>query len=171
MADIVTGTLQALLKWNQTEALDLSSVDDVASINFTVSLANGTGDNQVNELWHDSRSLSAASNDDLDLTALTRTIFGTSVTSSFSILKAILIHNTSTTDGDDLYIDSSVSNSIVTPFNASATSKIEIPASSPLVLANVLSGWAVTSGTADILRITNDGAGSVDYKIALLGLA
>jgi hypothetical protein len=36
-------------------------------------------------------------------------------------------------------------------------------------LVNKVDGWAVTGGTADILRISNAGSGNVNYKIAIVG--
>ena len=169
MADTLALDIKASIQWLFEESLDLSTLVDSAKLEYLAGLSDGTGAAQADKIWHDSRSLAASSADALDLTSLTQSIHGSTVTIAFAKIKAILIHNLATTPGEDLLLDSSVTNGILTPFNGSATSKVEVPADSPLLLVNRQSGWAVTAGTGDVLRIVNDGVGSIDYKIVLVG--
>jgi hypothetical protein len=169
MADTLAVEIKASIHWLFEETLDLSTLVDSAKLEFSESLADGVGADQADLIWHDTRVLAAAANDDLDLTALTTTIHGSTVTIDLAKVKAILIHNTATDADEDLQLDSSVANAFVAPFAGSATSKLEIPAGSPLLLVNQGGGWIVTAGTGDILRITNAGAGSVTYKIVVVG--
>jgi hypothetical protein len=169
MPDTLSLEIKASVNWLFEETLDLSTLTDSSKLEYSQALADGTGSNQADKIWHDTRTLAASANDDLDLTALTQTVHGSTVTISFARLKAIFIYNTATTAGEDLVLDSSVTGGILTPFNGSSASKLEVAAASPLLLANQGEGWAVTASTADILRITNDGVGSIDYKIVLVG--
>ena len=169
MADTLTSGIKASIDWSFREALDLSTVADSAILEYSESLADGTAVDTADKVWHDTRSITTGANDDLDMTALTHSIFGSTVTITFAKVKAILIVNTSETTGDELRIDTSVANAILTPFASSATTKIEIGADSALLLSSKKDGWAVTAGTGDILRIHNPNAGTVSYKIVIIG--
>lgn len=169
MADTLTHTIRASINWTFREALDLSNVNDAATLEYSKDCADGTSADQCDKIWHDQRVITTGANDDLDLTALTNSIFGSTVTINFVKVKSILIVNTSTTAGDELKLDSSVTNGFLGPFNGSNTSKIEIGPDSACLLSSKKDGWAVTAGTGDILRINNPNAGSVTYKIVIVG--
>lgn len=87
---------------------------------------------------------------------------------SFAKIKAILIVNTATTAGDDLTIGGAPAQEW-TAWVGAAGDKVRVPADSCLVITNRKTGWTVTNGASDTLRITNAGAGSITYKIAVLG--
>ena len=38
-----------------------------------------------------------------------------------------------------------------------------------LLWVNKKNGWTVTNGSADILKVANDGVAAVSYRIALIG--
>jgi len=169
MPDSLTVDIRASVDWLFEETLDLSSAVDNSQVEYKQGLTDGVGTNQADKIWHDTRSLAGGADDDLDLSNLVNQLFGSTVTISLARVKAILIHNTATAAGEDLLLDSSVANALLAPFNGSANSKIEIPADSTLLLVNRGEGWPVAPATADRLRITSDGAGSIDYKIVLVG--
>jgi hypothetical protein len=168
MADTLTAQIKASLHWLFQESLDLATVADDAKLEYDKSLADGVADDQADKVWHDSRTLNAAANDDLDLTALVHTIFGSTVTISFAKIKAILIVNTSTTAGDDLTVGGAASQEW-TAWVAAAGDKVRVPADSCLLISNRKTGWTVTNGASDTLRITSAGANPITYKIAVLG--
>jgi hypothetical protein len=168
MSDTLTAQIKSSLHWLFQESLDLTTVEDDAKLEYDESLADGTSDNQADKVWHDSRTLAAAASDDLDLTSLANTIFGSTVTISFAKFKAVLIVNTSTTTGDDLTVGGAASQEW-TAWVAAAGDKVRVPANSCLLISNKKTGWTVTDGSSDTLRITNTGAGSITYKIAILG--
>lgn len=169
MADTLATTLIASIEWLRKETLDLSTVYDRAKLELNEELADGTAADQADILWHDQRTLGTGANDDLDLTALTQTVFGSTVTINFAKVSAILIVNTDTIAGRKLQIDSSVANAFTGWCNASITSKAEIGPDSALFLSSKKDAWAVTAGTGDILRINNPSAGSIVYNIAIVG--
>jgi len=169
MASELTATLEALFDWNFTEGLTLSTVMDSGKISYSKTLENGTGDNQADLIWHTEATIAASGTDTYDLTALTTTLYGTALTITFVAVKAIMIVNKSTTAADDILIDATVVNAFTAPFNADASTKIEIPADSTLVLSNAMPGWTVTAGTGDILEIANDVANAITYDLIILG--
>jgi hypothetical protein len=170
MADTLSVDLKASLTWLFSEGLDLSTLNDNAKLEYAQSTTDGTGADQADKLWHDQRTVNAASHDDLDLTALTNSIFGTSVSISFAKVKAILIVNTSTVSGDILRMGGAgAGQAFAAPFNGSATAEVEVGADSCLMLVNKKDGWTVTPATGDILRVANPGGSAVTYKIAIVG--
>jgi hypothetical protein len=169
MADTLSVELKASLAWLFQDVIDLTTISDSSKLDYSKSLADGVGDDQADKLWGDERTVAAGANDDLDLTALVNTIFGSAVTMSLAKVKALLIVNLATTAGDELRIDSSVANAWKAPFNGSATSQVEIGPDSALLLSNKKDGWAVTAGTGDVLRIANPGANPITYRIVVVG--
>ena len=134
-------------------------------------MPDGTGAGQADKVWHDERIVSSLSNDDLDLTALTTTIFGSTVTINFVKVKAILLVNTSTTSGDELRVGGAgaAGNAFAAPFNGDQDAVVEVGADSALLLSNKTDGWTVTAGTGDILRINNPTGNAITYQIAIIG--
>jgi hypothetical protein len=168
MPDSLTAQIKSSLHWLFQESLDLATVADDARLEYDKTLADGAADDQADKVWHDSRTLASAASDDLDLTALVNTIFGSTVTISFAKIKAILIVNTATTAGDDLTVGGAIAQEW-TAWVGAAGDKVRVPADSCLLISNKKTGWTVTNGASDTLRITNAGANPITYKIAVLG--
>jgi hypothetical protein len=169
MADTLSVEIKASLAWLFQDAIDLTTISDASKLDYSKSLADGVAADQADKLWSDQRTVAAGANDDLDLTALVNTVFGSTLTINLARVKAVLIVNTSTTAGDELRLDSSVANAFTAPFNGSATSQVEIGPDSALLLSNKKDGWVVTAGTGDVLRIKNPGANPITYKIVVVG--
>jgi hypothetical protein len=168
MPDTLTAQIKASLHWLFQESLDLATVADDAKLEYDKALADGTADDQADKIWHDSRSLAAAASDDLDLTALTNSIFGSTVSINFAKIKAILLVNLATTAGDDLTVGGAAAQEW-TAWVGAAGDKVRVPTDSALLISNRKTGWTVTDGASDTLRIANIGANPVTYKIAVLG--
>ncbi|MCA9100061.1 MAG: hypothetical protein KDA63_02865 [Planctomycetales bacterium] len=169
MADSLAVEIQTRLRWLFSDSLDLSTVADSSGVEYEKNLADGTSVDQVDKIWHDQRTVAATSNDDLDLTALTNSVFGSTITINFAKVKSILVVNTSTTSGDELRVGAAASNAFTAPFNGGATSVVEVGADSALLLSSNKDGWSVTGGSADVLRIANPGGNSITYKIVIVG--
>lgn len=168
MADTLSLDIKSSLEWVFQEAGDLTTVSDISKLQYKGSLTDGVASDQADKLWHDQRTLASAANDDLDLTNLTRTVFGSTITTQFAKVKALLIINTATTAGEELVVGAAAANAWLGPFG-SITDTIAVPADSTLLLVNKKDGWTVTDVTADILRINNNGTGNITYKIAMIG--
>ncbi len=160
--------VKASMQWLFQEPLALTTVGNASQLAYDEALASGVVADLADRVWSDQRTLAAGANDDLDLTALGYSLFGSAVSISLARVKAILIVHTATTAGEKLTLDSSVANGFTGAFGGSATSKIEIGADSPLLLASKKDGWA-TGPSNKVLRIHNSGAASATYNIAILG--
>lgn len=169
MADTLTADVGASLAWVFRDELDLSTVADTAALAYDRSLPDGTGADQADKIWHATRTLAGSTHDDLDLTALARTLFGASLSISLARVKALLVINTSTTAGETLRVGGAAANAFAAPFNDVSASIVEVGPDSALLLTNKKDGWPVTNGSSDVLRVANPNATSVTYKIAILG--
>lgn len=138
------------------------------SISEALSWTDGTGSGESNRLWGDEqRSISAASNDDLDLAGGLTDVFGNTIT--MARVKMIYIKNRDTTAGKVLRVGAAGTNPISTLFGATPDYLI-IPPSGYLWLATGdATAWALTAGSADVLRIANPNASSIEYDILLVG--
>lgn len=168
MADTLAVDIKASLVWLFQDTLDLSIVADVSKLEYAAALADGTAENQADRLWHDQRTVAASANDDLDLTALARTFFGSAVTIELAKVKVLLIVNMATAAGEDLLVGGAAAAAWAAPFGAAAH-KVRVPADSCLLLTNRKSGWDVTNGSSDVLRIANAGTGDITYRVAIIG--
>jgi hypothetical protein len=169
MPDTLAVDIKASLSWLFSEILDLTNVNDNGKLDYAQSLTDGVSADQADVLFHDERSVGNGASDDLDLTALIHSLFGSNVTYSFAKVKAILVVNLSTTAGDVLRVGGAGGSALASPFNGSATAQVEVPADGCLLLVNKKNGWTVTPGTGDVLRIQNPGGSAVAYRIAIVG--
>jgi hypothetical protein len=169
MAETLSTQISSSLVWLFQDTLGLTTIADASRLEFDAQLADGAGDGQANMVWHDLRTIAATATDDLTLSGLPQTNFGSSVTISLVSVKALLIVNASTTPGDDLLVGAAATAAWSAPFGAS-TDRVRLPADSCLMLVNQLGGWPVAVGTADTLRIANPGSDAVDYKIVVVGV-
>lgn len=168
MTTSLSSQLRLTLGWQFQNSLDLSTVADNGSIQLDDDLENGSGLDQANLIWHDQRTLAAAAHDDLDLAGTLTDAFGQTVT--FTKLKGLLLHNRATTAGEILHVGGG-SNPIVDWIGAGGDLVKVGPAGILLLWNPSLAGYTVTASTADVLRITNAGIGSIDYDILLLGVS
>jgi hypothetical protein len=168
MADTLNLNVKASIDWLFRENLDLSVVSDASRLEYAAALADGTGTDQCDKIWHDTRTLAAGASDDLDLNALPQTLFGSALTINLAKVKFLLVVNTSTVAGDDLTVGGAAVQEW-TAWVGTAGDKVRVPADSALLVSNRRTGWSVANGSSDTLRLTNAGSGSVTYKIALAG--
>lgn len=167
MSDTLAVQLAARMIWQNATTLDLSAPQDAGQLDAGDSLATGTGTDQADLIWHDTRSLASAASDSLDLTALTKTLFGSTVTTNFAKIKGILIRNNSAVAGEYFTVGNGT-NPFIGPFGAAAHTVTCHP-NGLILFWHPGAGWTVTNTTADVLKIVNSGAGVNTYSIALAG--
>jgi hypothetical protein len=168
MSDTLTSEIKASIGWLFQDALDLSTVSDSSQLSYHQTFVDGTNSDQADKIWHDVRTLASGVHEDLTLSALATLLFGSIGAIALAKVKAILLVNTATTAGENLIVGGATSNEWQGPF-VTAGDKLSVPADSCLLLMNKKAGWTVSSGSADRLRIANTGAGTITYKIAVLG--
>lgn len=163
----LTDTSVALtVKGTLTNSLDLKTVTAALNFGRSISLANGTGAGQADKMWDDTRTIAASTSDDLDLAGVLADAFGALVT--FVKVKALIVA-AAAGNTNNVVIGNHPTAGFLGPLGAAAHT-IAVPPGQLFAVTFGTSGWTVTPTTADILRITNGGAGtSVDYSIVIIG--
>lgn len=169
MADTLTGELKVQSTWNFENSLSNSTTEDSTTYKLVQSWTDGTSTNNVNQMWHDRRTVTLATgSDDLDLAGSLTNAFGNTVT--FATVREIVVYNRSTTAGEDLYVGAATSNALSSLFEGSTTAKITVRASGIFVISAPLDGYTVTAGSADVLRVNHSGSvGDITYDIIIKG--
>jgi hypothetical protein len=162
--------LQVLLDWifdNSDDFTDAATRFKGSNVLLVdKSFTDGTGSNQLKFIYRDERTLAATTNDDLDLYGSLIHAFGLPI--NMVKLKMFFLENTSTTAADKLEIGAAGANPVSTIFGDTSDKKIVGPGGVEL-WTNPIDGYAITSGTADILRIRNPGANEITYNLYLAG--
>lgn len=168
MADTLSGSFAVSVTWLYQNSLDLSTPVDSKTLKYSDDFTDGTGADQADVIWHDQRTVSASSNDDLDLAGSLTNSFGATVT--FAKVKGIYIQNTNTTAGDIITVGGEGSNEFSTPFGADGD-KVKIGPGGVFALYDPsAAAYAVTAGTDDKLRISETGgANAAVYNIVIIG--
>ena len=148
-----------------TASGDLSTAKASAQLAAGISYENGTGNGQVSKEFSDTRVVSASSSESLDLAGSLTDALGNTV--SFSTIKAIAIKADAANVGN-LTIGATGSNAFQGPF-ADATDGLVLKPGGFFVIAVPNTGWTVTGGTGDLLKVANAGGSDASYSIALLG--
>ncbi len=153
--------VRAYIGWNWDEG----AVDN-GYLEYNQYHLDGNDQDEADASWHKEHvALLDGATETLDLSALTRTVLGKTLTTTFLTVKAILIVNESTSGGE-LLVGGAESDEWSYPFGADGD-KVSVPLDSPLLLANRQWGWAVND-THKNLKLEASG-GDVTYSIAIIG--
>lgn len=130
--------------------------------------ADGTGNGQANKIYTSmARSLAASANEELDLAGVLLDPAGAALT--FSAVKGIFVE-AAAANTNDVVVGNAASNGFVGPFGG-ATHTIAVKPGGKLLIEAPNTGWTVTAGTGDKLKILNGAAGtSVAYDIKIWGI-
>ena len=159
----LAATLQFLIDGSFIKALDLTSPKESIAISKSQAFANGTGSNQGNEFFSDTRTVTA-SPETLDLTSGLTNAFGETVV--FAKIKAIIVHNKSTASGAILIIKgNAITNagwiSGTTPHHA-------IPPNGWYIVTSPVDGFTIINTTQDQLTF-EPGAATITYDLIIIG--
>lgn len=133
---------------------------------FQKRFLNGTSAGLANAVWSDERAIAASANDDLDLFGVLTDVF--SGTLSFTTIKALVVHAMEA-NAHNLILGGDTTTSITTIFGAVADN-ITLPPGATICLLNPVNGYAITTATADKLRLTNaGGVSTINYEIIIIG--
>jgi hypothetical protein len=175
MAKDLKTELNFRLIWKHTDQPDstLSSLSpkivDSNTMELLDSLTDGTAQPDVARvLWHDIRVLAGSANETFDLAGGLVDVFGETLT--FTIIRSFCVINRNlSTDADGILEVGAGSN----PWDSwlgDGTDLVKVGPGGALFIWNPsTAGFAVTAGTADILKVANTGAGDVEYQIAFIG--
>lgn len=166
----VTATLVAQMRINQTGANDFGGPSFTPEISKVIALADGTSAGQANIVWCDQRTVSSASNDDLDLSGSLTDAFGATVTAA-ELVAIIVINGPASGAANTTNLTIGGGSNPVVGFLGGTTPTIGPiqPGSFVFLGSSAAAGFgAITAGTGDILRIANSSGASATYQIAIL---
>jgi hypothetical protein len=162
----LTTQLTAQVSANLTSALDLVTSAAPLEYRQRLSLATGTGANQADMLWSDTRTLAASATEDLDLAAsLTGPLGGTL---TFARIKAVVVAAASG-NTNNVNVTRPAANGV--PLFLAAGDGVAVrPGGFFFWAAPDATAVAVTAGTGDLLTLTNSaGSTSVTYDVVIIG--
>jgi hypothetical protein len=163
----LTGNSNVAVTFNESGTFDLVSGSSQHRKSASLAWLSGSGAGQCSKIYSDSFSVSQSTNTDLDLSGSLAGVYGTVV---FTAIKGILIVAGTNTGLGNLTVGN-VTNGIVAPFGA-ATHSFAIAPGGVLFTANPsAAGFAITAGTADLLRIaTAATAGTYTFDVVIWGI-
>lgn len=149
------------------DALDLSTVTDPLTYTKRTTLTSGTGANQADMLWHDTRTVAASSTDSLDLVGTL--VNGLGDTQTFARVKGLLVA-AAAANTNNCNVTSDGTAGVPGLFLALGDGVVVRPGGLFLWTASDATGAVVTATTGDLLKVANSGAGtSVAYDVVIIG--
>jgi hypothetical protein len=165
----LSSRLSVAVSATHTGTLDLGTAQALLARSYVATLADGTAAGQANRIFHDQRTLAASANEDLDLAASLTDAFGASLT--FARIKGLIVA-ADAGNTNNVIVGGAASNQFVSWVGGGAHTVTVRPGAVLALFAGQAdsTGYAVTAGTGDLLRIANSAAGStVTYDVILIG--
>lgn len=163
-AATLNGNIVIQTNFQYSGSADLQTLQAPMQRSVSIALASGTGSGQANMMFADERALSSGANESLDLAGGLTDAFGTTIT--FTTVKAIIVESPST-NTVNVTLGAAASNQFVGPLG-SATDTLSVRPGGVAVLVAPQTGWTVTAGTGDLLKVLA-GAAAVTYRITIIG--
>lgn len=163
----LTTRIKSALSARVTTTTDTGTANASHVMSVEVDLTNGTGAGQADRVWSDTRTISASSSENLDLAGVLTDAFGTVVT--FARVKAVKV--TAAAANTNNVVVGAGSSPWLTFLNAAGTATLR-PGGALLAVCGEAdaTGWVVTAGSGDILKVANSSSGtSVTYTITVIG--
>lgn len=150
-----------------TKTLDLASGTVPLTLKKLFNLADGTGANQADLVFHDTRTLAASATEDLDLSGILTDAYGVAI--SFVRIRGIFVAAASA-NTNNVLVGGAASNGFINWVSDVSDKIVVRPNGVFALVAPDATAYVVTGGTGDLLRIGNSGAGTpVSYDIVLIG--
>ncbi len=163
MAEALSLDMVLKLSGSLDNALDLTVATSPYALNYSKSFSNGTGANQGNMIFSDTRTTDGTG-EDLDLASGLTSAFGTTIV--FTAVKGVLIHAAAANTGNVMV--TRPANGLVL-FIASGDGLAAIKPDGIFLFTDPsAAGLTVTAGTGDLLHLAAS-TGSVTYDIVVWG--
>lgn len=161
----LSATIKASISATHTNVLDLATATFPLSLLQSLSLTDGTGANQADRIFSDTRTLSASANEDLDLAGALTNAYGTV---TFARIKAILVI-ADAGNTNNVNVTRPASNGV--PLFLAASDGLAVrPGGMFLWACSDATGVAVTASTADLINFANSaGSTPVTYTVVIIG--
>lgn len=168
MADSLAVTFRAIIKSTMIDDLDLGDPKDSLDWSRSQAFTTGTGTNQADLLFHDSRTLAQGANEDIDLDSVLVPPVGGGTFDAAEIV-GFGIKNLATVAGDYITVGGAVANPFINWVSA-ATDEVVVGPSGVILIWSPIDGYAVTAATGDLLNVANgSGANAITYEIVIVG--
>jgi hypothetical protein len=133
----------------------------------SIGLSTGTGANQADKIFHDQRTLTASSTENLDLAGVLVDAFGTTIT--LLRVKVLLVY-AAAANTNNVLVGGAASNQFINWVGDPTDVVVVRPGGLFLTVAPDATGFAVTPNTGDLLKVANSAGGtSVTYDIVIIG--
>ena len=146
MSIVDNAILRMVANFTERSALDLGNADMMVNKAFSNTFTDGTGDDQVDLVFTDQRTINASSDDELDLYGSLTDAFGNTL--NFAKVKVIVI-KASAANSNNINIGGSASNPFDGPFLSSSDIHVLQP-DGIYVTTAPNTGYTVTASTGDI---------------------
>lgn len=157
--------VQLAANYSPTSSYDFQAPSGGVPYARQYAFTNGAGANQADRIFSDQRTVNASTNDDLDLAGVLTDVFGQTLT--FARIKGMLI--SSNTANVQNFSVGGGTNPFINWIAGTTPTVVLRPGGMFLLLAPDATGYAVTAGTGDILRIANGAGSAIVYDIVLIG--
>jgi hypothetical protein len=148
-----------------SSALDLGAATYNPSITKRITMPTGTGTGAADQIFTDTRTVTASGTDALDLAgSLTGPIGGTL---TFVKLKLLLVR-AAAGNTNNVRVNRPASNGV--PLFLAASDGVDVPPGGMFLWVAPGAGVTVTAGTGDLINCDNSGSGtSVTYDVVIVG--
>ena len=161
---VLSGSIDIRAALRRTNANALSTPSEDCSYSIAQSLANGTGVGEA--MYFYSRRLSlAAAPQTLDIYGGLTDGLGTTL--NFATVRALIVHNRSSTAGHVLTIGNAASNQFAS-FLGAANETVIVRPGGTIVLLAPRDGYTVVQSSADLLKL-DPGANTFDADVIIVG--
>jgi hypothetical protein len=171
-----TANLNVTLSWSNTDTNNANSTySDVGSYIYSKALQSGASYTDIDNIWHETRTLTSGGGQTYSMTGLPTTIFDGSYYASLSAVKLIYVENLATGTGHNINICATGLGAFTNMFNGGSGNLI-IPAKSPFLIASYLTGIPVNFANhaftiRDLGGITGTGSPvGCQIRVAIIGL-
>lgn len=166
MATVLDARLLLNMAVNYTNTLDLQTPTAPLNLNRQYNFQDGVGANQANRIWSDTRTISASGTDTIDLAGSLTDAFGQSLT--FARVKAFLV--AASPNNMNNVVVGGATNAFASWLGDASDTIVIRPGGLLMLVAPDATGYVVTGGSADEIRVANSAGGSsVTYDVIVIG--
>jgi hypothetical protein len=150
-----------------TSPLDLSTTENTLNFTRQINLASGTGANQADRIFHDTRTLTASATENLDLAGTLIDAFGATLT--FARIKGLIVY-AAPANTNNVLVGGAASNGFINWVGDTTDVLTVRPGGLICSFAPDAVAYAVTASTGDLLKVTNSGGTTgVTYDVVIVG--
>lgn len=136
---------------------------------LNAAFAEGTAANQFNNVWADAnRTLAATTGEQLDLSGTLTNSLGETI--DFTKVRTLIVQNDSTHTSCTLSVGPGTTNGVTTIWSGTTPTETVRPNGGMTIKHSPdVTGFAVTAGSADTIRIYNNGSTTATYTVMAIG--